>query len=185
MNIVKIKSAEVAAAARNCTDGKTDDLFLVNHDKKFVCIADNGFVDEAICAERGYEVYKMHRNGGTFVLSEGDIGAFGVGRVGNTFLKDFVTHMIAKLRERGLNAYWENNDVLVDGYKVCGISASITRNSKQFFVFHVAININLDDIKAICTKPMVKVPKGLSEYGVTAEEVEKWFVDYCAVTEER
>jgi hypothetical protein len=26
---------------------------------------------------------------------------------------------------------------------------------------------------------MVKVPKGLSEYGVTAEEIEKWFLDYC------
>jgi hypothetical protein len=27
---------------------------------------------------------------------------------------------------------------------------------------------------------MVKVPKGLNEYGITSAEIEKWFLDYCA-----
>ena len=179
MNIIKIKSAEVGNVAQDFIVNKKRGVVYCIHDKKTVCVTKNGTVDEAICAEKGYEIMEMQRNGGTFLLSEGDIGAFHVGRIGNTYLKDFVNYMIAKLREKGLNAYWDNNDVLVDGYKVCGISASVTRNRKQFFVFHVAMNINLDDIKAICTKPMVKVPKGLSEYGVTAEEIEQWFLDYC------
>lgn len=31
----------------------------------------------------------------------------------------------------------------------------------------------------ICRKPMVKVPKGLSEYGITTEEVEEMFLEFC------
>lgn len=34
-------------------------------------------------------------------------------------------------------------------------------------------------IKAICRKPMRKVPKGLSEYGITTEEVEQMFLAFC------
>lgn len=43
----------------------------------------------------------------------------------------------------------------------------------------ISMNVNLDHIKAICKKPMEKVPKGLSEYGITTEEVEKMFVAFC------
>lgn len=34
-------------------------------------------------------------------------------------------------------------------------------------------------IKANCKKPMVKVPKGLSEFGITTEEVEQMFLAFC------
>ena len=43
----------------------------------------------------------------------------------------------------------------------------------------IGINTNLDHIKAICRKPMKKVPKGLSEYGITTEEVEQMFLEFC------
>lgn len=38
---------------------------------------------------------------------------------------------------------------------------------------------NLDHIKQICKKPMKKVPKGLSEYGITTAEIEQMFLDFC------
>jgi hypothetical protein len=31
----------------------------------------------------------------------------------------------------------------------------------------------------MCTKEMKKVPKGLIEYGITTEEVENWFIQFC------
>lgn len=33
--------------------------------------------------------------------------------------------------------------------------------------------------KQTCRKPMRKVPKGLSEYGITTEEVEQLFLEFC------
>lgn len=41
------------------------------------------------------------------------------------------------------------------------------------------MNVDLEDIKKICKKPMKKVPKGLSEYGITTEEVEQMFLEFC------
>lgn len=38
---------------------------------------------------------------------------------------------------------------------------------------------HLGNIKQICTKPMNKVPKGLSEYRITTEEVEQMFLAFC------
>lgn len=178
MDIRKIQSAEVADAARDFILNKKHGIVYCVHDKKSVCITPTSSVDETVCVERGYEVIEMERNGGTFILSRGDIGAFYVGRLGNKFIKNFAFYLIEKLKENGLNACFDGNDVLVDGYKVCGFASSI-HFSEQFSVIHVGINTNLDDIKAICTKPMVKVPKGLGEYGITAEEIEKWFLDYC------
>jgi hypothetical protein len=61
---------------------------------------------------------------------------------------------------------------------VCGIC--ITRyGNLDFTGVAIGINTNLDHIKAICKKPMVKVPKGLSDYGITTEEVEQMFLDFC------
>ena len=43
----------------------------------------------------------------------------------------------------------------------------------------VSVISQLDHIKTICRKPMVKVPKGLSEWGITTEEVEQMFLEFC------
>lgn len=34
-------------------------------------------------------------------------------------------------------------------------------------------------MRTTCRKPMKKVPRGLSEYGITTEEVEQMFLDFC------
>ena len=49
----------------------------------------------------------------------------------------------------------------------------------DFTCCFLCLNVNLDHIKAICKKPMKKVPKGLSEYGITTAEVEKMFLEFC------
>ena len=40
------------------------------------------------------------------------------------------------------------------------------------------VNVDLEAIKNACKKPMVKVPKALSEYGITTEEMVKFCEDY-------
>jgi hypothetical protein len=52
------------------------------------------------------------------------------------------------------------------------VKEPITRYGRiDFSSAALSINIDLDHIKAICRKSMNKVPKGLSEYGITTEEV--------------
>ena len=77
------------------------------------------------------------------------------------------------LLSRGLNAIRSGNDVLVDGYKV-GSYMSQNINGVVYTATHISIGMDLDLIKAICVKPMVKTPKGLKDYGFTQEEIIAW-----------
>ena len=136
-------------------------------------------VDEAVCKEIGYEIVESYNNGGTILANKGDIIFSHLDAPENGWLFRFADYFVGWLKGKGLNAERVKNDILADGYKVCGLC--ITRYGRiDFSSAILGINTNLDHIKAICKKPMQKVPKGLSEYGVTTEEVEQMFLDFCA-----
>lgn len=134
-------------------------------------------VDEETCESMGYEVYEAAYNGGTIVANKGDIALAHFQHIGNGWHGRFVSYFVDWLKSKGLNAEYLDNDILVDGYKVCGMC--VTRYGRiDYTAGLIGINTNLDHIKAICKKPMKKVPKGLSEYGITTEEVEQMFLDF-------
>ena len=136
-------------------------------------------VDEDICKELGYEIVESYNNGGTILANAGDIIFSHLDAPENGWLFRFADHFVEWLKSKDLDAVRDKNDILVDGYKVCGLC--ITRYGRiDFSSAILGINTNLEHIKAICKKPMVKVPKGLSEYGITTEEVEQMFLDFCA-----
>lgn len=135
-------------------------------------------VDKKTCESMGYEVYEAYYNGGTIVANKGGIAIIHFDRLDNGWMERFVVYFLDWLKAKGLNAEYISNDILVDGYKVCGMC--VTRYGRiDYTAGFIGINTNLDHIKAICRKPMVKVPKGLSEYGITTAEVEEMFLDFC------
>lgn len=135
-------------------------------------------VDEDVCRLLGYTVYEAFNNGGTILTSPGDFEIGHWGGHDNGWCAKFSEHFVNWLRSKGLNAEYADNDILVDGCKVCG--TCVTRYGRiDYTGIHVGIHTNLDHIRAICKKPMKKVPKGLSDYGITTEEVERWFLDFC------
>ena len=73
-----------------------------------------------------------------------------------------------------LNENFDTIKTLLNSIRAQGIL-----NTSDVDKLLTGINTKLEDIKKICTKPMVKVPKGLSEYGITTEEVKEWFLDFC------
>lgn len=135
-------------------------------------------VDKTVCDSLGYEIYECFANGGTICCNGGDFLVGHWDEPENGWLDRFTVYFVAWLKDKGLNAVYEDNDILVDGYKVCG--TCITRYGRiDYTAAAIGINTNLDHIKAICRKPMNKVPKGLSDYGITTEEVEQMFLDFC------
>ena len=135
-------------------------------------------VDEEVCKECGCEVVESFCNGGTIVTNKGDMLMGHFYTIENGWRNKFVEYFVNWLKSKGLNAEYVDNDILVDDYKVCG--TCITRHGCiDYTSVFVGINTNLDHIKKICTKPMKKIPKGLSEYGITTEEVEEMFLNFC------
>ena len=136
-------------------------------------------VDEEVCNTLGYEIVESYNNAGTIVSNAGDILIGHFYHPENGWYDRFIAYFLDWLKAKGLNAVYASNDILVDGYKVCGMC--ITRYGRIDYTGGIiSMNVNLDHIKAICKKPMVKVPKGLREYGITTEEVEDMFLAFCA-----
>ena len=151
---------------------------------KFVCVPERGVVDEQLCYDMGYMVKEYLYNGGVIVVEKGDIDIAHFGKIGSTLRDRFADAFAEWLTGKGLNVEREKNDILVDGYKVFGMGGR-HHTGIDYTTIHIGINTNLESIKKICTKEMKKAPKGLGEYGITAEEVREWFYNFVEENDEK
>lgn len=143
----------------------------------------NGTPNYEYIKEHNMKVFELQTAGGNIVLHKGDVGIAIVGEYqyvhdrANEFLNNFKLF----LESKGLVVSKDNNDVLANGYKVCSFSANyIKQYDWTFFTFGFSINVDLNLIKNICNKPMVKIPKGLSEFGITQEQVLVWLENWLS-----
>ena len=135
-------------------------------------------VDEEVCKALGYDIVESYNNAGTIVSNAGDVLIGHFAQPENGWYDRFIAYFLDWLKAKGLNAEYVSNDIVVDGYKVCGMC--ITRYGRIDYTGGIiSMNVNLDHIKQICRKLMKKVPKGLSEYGISTEEVEEMFLEFC------
>lgn len=178
MDILKIKEKQLSSEIKKSIDFGLHRILCVIVEEPIVGTKNHAYLDHELCSELGYNICQAYYNGGTLVANKGDIAFVHFGQVKNGWLRLFIEYFVEWLRAMGLNAEAVDNDVLVDGYKVCG--TTITRYGRvDFSAAFISVNCNLNDIKAICTKPMEKIPKGLSEYGITTDQIEEMFLDFC------
>lgn len=178
MEIKKVKQTEWIAEATKYIQGGLHRIAYVVVDAPVVIVHREYQVDKDTCEELGYEIVESYNNAGTIVSNEGDVLIGHFAQPDNGWYDAFISYFLDWLKAKGLNAEYVSNDILVDGYKVCGMC--VTRYGRIDYTGGIiSVNVNLEHIKAICKKPMNKVPKGLSEYGITTEEVEQMFLDFC------
>jgi hypothetical protein len=140
-------------------------------------VHDEAQADKELCDKLGYKIQECWTNGGIICCSKGDFIAGHCGEHFCGWLDRFASYFVELFKAKGLNAVYEDNDILVDGYKVCGTSG-VRFGRVDYTALFIGINTNLEDIKTICTKPMVKIPKGLSEYGITIDEIKLMFKEF-------
>lgn len=178
MEYYKVKQPNTVSEIKKNIEGGYHTGFHVLVENPVAFVHRERQVDKDICTAMGYEVYEAYYNGGTILGNKGDIAFAHFGEIENGWMMRFVAYFLDWLKGKGLNATYESNDILADGYKVCGMC--VTRYGRiDYTAGFIGMNTNLDHIKAICRKPMKKVPKGLSEYGITTAEVEQMFLDFC------
>jgi hypothetical protein len=176
--VAKVASKDATATIQDFIVNQKHGFAYCVHDEKLAFVAKVDDVNADACEEYGYTILDTQHTGGVVVVNKGDMSVVHFGTVDNRVMQDFADYLIERYKERGLNATYEGNDVLIDGYKISGLSGTVYGNIK-YSTIHIGVNTNLDHIKAICKKPMAKVPKGLSDYGITSEEVEAMFLAFC------
>ena len=114
--------------------------------------------------------------GATIIKSAGDFGVAVTKVDGWKDGEQYINLVKDYLISKGINASLNGNDLMVDEIYKVGSYGSVNLGDRYIYTaFHFSMNVDLDLIKRICTKPMVKIPKGLSEYGITYQEIEKIF----------
>ena len=178
MEIKKITQVEWLPEVTKCIQGGFHKILYGTTDAPVIIVHRRTQVNAEMCEDMGYTVLESFNNGGTIVSNAGDVVIAHFYTPESGWLNRFASFFVDWLKGKGLNAVYEDNDVLIDGYKVCG--TCITRYGRiDYNGVYIGMHTNLDHIKAICRKPMKKVPKGLSDYGITSEEVEEMFLDFC------
>ena len=178
MEINKLIQTDWLGEATKYIQGGLHRIAYVVVDRPVAIVHRKTQVDEEVCKELGYEIVESYNNAGTIVSNAGDVLIGHFYHPDNGWYDRLINYFIDWLKAKGLNAEYVSNDIVVDGYKVCGMC--VTRYGRIDYTGGIiSMNVNLDHIKAICKKPMKKVPKGLSDYGITTEEVEKMFLDFA------
>ena len=129
------------------------------------------------CIEHNIPILHSNRVGGTIVAKANDIDFFYV--MENNNVPDEIVKILYYLRNvKHLNADLSESpdyigrDILIDDiYKVATFTNSQQGDGSFFSAGHISMSVDLEAIKNICLKPMKKIPKGLSEYGITQEEI--------------
>ncbi len=164
-------------------------IFNLETPKAYYCVheqteVNTGMQDDCdmqYCEEHSIPVYLMERSGGTIVCSKGNIGISVITPVKWGWQTSaFMTSLAEYLQNKGLDARYAGNDVLIDGFKVAS-SAEIRvgDNLKNVYsTYQISINQDIEAIEHICKKEMIKIPKALSDYGITTEEIVNFCKDY-------
>lgn len=178
MEVLKISQRDWLGCVTSYIQGGLHRIGYVVVDSPVAIVHRKYQVDEDTCGALGYDIVESFNNAGTIISNEGDVLIGHIAQPGNGWYDRFIAYFLDWLKGKGLDAVYESNDILVDGYKVCGLCR--TRYGRiEYTGGIISVNVNLDHIKAICRKPMKKIPKGLGDYGITPEEVEAMFVAFC------
>lgn len=117
-----------------------------------------------------FPTYNTHNFGGVIVNFDTDLCVVHCEVGGFDFGNDLMNSLKDWFVSKGLNATRSNNDVLVDGFKVASFMSS-NHDGVIYSAAHISVKVDLEAIQQICTKPMVKIPRGLSDFGITGDEV--------------
>ena len=119
------------------------------------------------------------QGGGCIVGVEGNIFIDAKRNPQDICISDAFSRALAQyFKNKGLESVrCDNNDVLIDDYKVASGCETFI-NGFMYMGYQISINQDVETIKHACNKPMEKVPKGLSEYGITTEEMVEFCTEY-------
>ena len=155
---------------------KHDNSYVIV-DKTSVNYSNENECNIEYCLEHNIPITFLRRSGSTFVLQKGDFIFLHCDKDDN-FLGKWEKYLRKKLTEKGLNLTYDNNDFLIDNYKVMGGFGEEINEDYFLYVVCVSIKDSSELIKNICLKKSIKEPRALEYYNISVEEIEKWYLDF-------
>lgn len=130
--------------------------------------------NEQYCIEHQLKEIGLNREGGTLIFFKGDFAYGHYGDDAQDFTRQWRNYLIQKLKDKGLNAYSSNNDIMIDNNKISG--TTIVRGKMALGL--ISINPDAELIRTVCLKPSTDDFEGLSRYDINANQIAEWFQDF-------
>ena len=172
MEYIKTTLEEVGSIVPDIIAKQKEAIVYCIADDNCAVVGNNGHANMENIQKLGVKLVQINHEGGTIVLSPGDIdiGIFTEGYYGDILRNSVIDGIINKIKSNGYDVTYSNNDILVNGRKVASHGSRMF-GKILYTAIHISININIDLIKAICTKEMVKIPDGLINYGINTNDI--------------
>lgn len=129
-------------------------------------------LDRAECARRGLPVATGRYLAGSIVNMPGDLSICAATWGHSDLAPRSVERIADYLAARWIFVTRDGNDVLADGEKVVSWARAMTREGWEQSVVHCSVGpMDIDLVRAVCTKEMAKEPGALSDYGIDAAQI--------------
>ena len=164
---------ELKDFAKNISKYLSQDIEFISHsDKMYVLRGANNDINEEFCKANDIEIIDINHEGGSIVLDKSAIGYAYIAQDNALKLqKNFMLRFVDWLNMKGVVAEYKDNDILIEDYKVCSAGTKILSNGLTYTTIHFSLKNDAELISKICLKPMKKIPKGLSDWGITADDI--------------
>lgn len=173
MTIVETKTPQIFGRLSNNATGIGRECFvyLIN---PVVCVWSGvpKYYSEQYCQEHNIDVEHAEYVGGSIVNMPGDLSICISTRGISDLAPRIVNYIVQWLEDKGLNLTRDANDILINGKKVISWTRAMTVSGYSQNVIHFSVGpMDLDLVKAICTKPMEKIPGSLLDYNITSFQI--------------
>ena len=172
MEIYKANNlTEAVELSKECLSGHEGVIIYVSEGPSVLTGAFNT-LDRDACKRFGLQIGEAPYHGGTIVNMPGDLSLCITTWGNSEIAREIVDATVEWLEGLGVKVSRNNNDVLADEKKVISWARTMTISGWCQSVVHFSVGkMNLDLVKEICTKRMVKIPGSLSDYGITADDI--------------
>lgn len=175
--IEKIEFAEYLDNLPKYIEENNKDKFVLIESSRTYVLIGKDEINEEYCKQNNFPILKTHKFGGTIVNFEGDLCLCNYSpNSEDTFGNDCMVILKDYLASKGINAIIDHNDVLIDGTGKVASWTSTWLGKCLYSALHISVNMNIEYIKNICTKPMLKIPTALADYNITTEEIEDLYI---------
>lgn len=174
MEIIELNAQNIIEGFNDVISNKKQCFVYGIPDNNYVFQGTTHLCDCDYCDKNGVKILPIPNEGGVIVISKGDVELGIFKDNGWDICEKYMRKLCEHLKERIPSINYEGNDLIIDGKYKCVGSSSRNLDYNNPYIYtavHISLNVNLDLINHICQKEMKKIPKGLSDYGFTTDEI--------------
>lgn len=168
----KVLVKDIETELTNLIKNEIEDVIYCIHEQPLVFKSKQAEINNEYCSKNNFEICNSFNMGGIIVANSGDIDMAIMKKDGWKVGENLLAYLKDKLQNKIPNIVIDKNDLLVDGkYKIISYASINANNRLVYTCVHISFNPDINAIENICIKPMTKIPKGLSDYGITRDEI--------------